>query len=137
MFSRRPRLVSSVLIFGLAVSCAATAGHHATPGPLEAARAFIVSFTRQHATNDRSVVDVVLANESPLRIASADRQTARVIAPVLYAYEVKGAVAVEPALMAISLRREGGTWRVVGWAWTGGATPVSNPASSAEFLPRG
>jgi hypothetical protein len=128
-----------LLAAALVVAGGATAAgrHRRPPGPLAAARAFVADFARQHRSQDASVVDVVLADAAPLQTARLEGRTAYVIAPVLYAYETGGAVAVEPARMEITLRLENGAWRVAGWAWASGSPPASDPAPRQEFLPPG
>jgi len=70
--------------------------------------------------------------------ARTDRDMAYVIAPVLYSYQRRGAVVVEPATMAISLRREGAGWRIAGWAWVGANPVPSEQATTASrYLPAG
>ena len=44
---------------------------------------------------------------------------AYVLAPVLYSYERRGAVVIEPGHDRISLRREASGWKVIGWGWAG------------------
>lgn len=125
----------AALAFG-AGATAAGRRVHAASGPLPAARAFIASFTRQQRPPDRSVVDIVPVDNAPLQ-ARIDRGTAMVIAPVLYSYEVKGAVVVEPARMAITLRRDQDGWRITGWAWAGGTGPQADQAAQMQFMPQG
>jgi len=70
--------------------------------------------------------------------ARTDRDMAYVIAPVLYSYQRRGAVVVEPATMAISLRREGAGWRVAGWAWAGAnPEPAEQATTASRYLPAG
>lgn len=120
---------------------AATRHAQSAPGPIAAARAFIANYVRQKSRPSAQVVDVVLVDEVPLQLvrgsARAERDTAQVIAPVLYSYEVKGAVVVQPARMAITLRKSEGGWRISGWAFAGGEPPVGEAAEQARFLPQG
>ena len=67
-----------------------------------------------------------------------DHNMAYVLAPVLYSYERRGAVVVEPAAMAISLRRAQGGWEVTGWAWAGANPRTAEQANAASpYLPAG
>lgn len=139
LMSCRPPRLPVLLAAALTLAGGATAAgrHRRPPGPLSAARAFIADFARQHRSQNASVVDVVLADAAPVQTARLDGRTAYVIAPVLYAYENRGAVAVEPARMAITLRLENGAWRVAGWAWAKGSPPASDSSPRQEFLPPG
>jgi hypothetical protein len=57
---------------------------------------------------------------------------------VLYSYQRRGAVVVEPATMAISLRREGAGWRITGWAWAGAnPEPAEQATTASRYLPSG
>jgi ketosteroid isomerase-like protein len=44
---------------------------------------------------------------------------AYVIVPATYTYKEKGKPMREPAQFAAALRKEGGAWKLTGWAWTG------------------
>lgn len=140
--------------------------HAARPAdPMPAVRKFIAGFTRREPTE--AVADISIVDEVPplqwrgpgafqawttaLQQAAGgagvtlhgsgrtDRDTAYVIAPVLYSYQTHGAVVVEPARMAISVRREGAGWRITGWAWAGTNPQSSQQATvtSVRFLPPG
>jgi len=133
--------------------------------PLPAVRNLLASFTQRQAAD--YMVDVNLVEEVPARTWSgpgafqawlaslkqaggteslatlhgsprADRDMAYVLAPVLYSYERRGAVVVEPATIAISLRREAAGWKVTGWAWAGANPKASEQANAASpYLPSG
>jgi hypothetical protein len=132
---------------------------------MAAVKTFIASFRREsaEAQTDINMVDEipVQAWQGPgafqawtnaLRLASdaaggppatlhgspqTDRDMAYVIAPVLYSYQTHGAVVVEPARMAISLRRIAAGWKITGWAWAGGNPQASEQAAVSRFLPAG
>ena len=125
----------AALAFGNGATAAGRRAHGAS-GPLPAARAFIANFAHHQRPSDQPVVDLVLVDDAPLQ-ARIDRGAAMVVAPVLYSYEVKGAVVVEPARMAITLRRDQDGWRITGWAWAGGSDPQADQATQMQFLPRG
>lgn len=142
--------------------------HHAfhIASPMSAVRKFISGFTQRQPAD--TLVDVSLVDEVPARqwsgpgafqawttslqqsagpgeihatlhgSARADRHMAYVIAPVLYSYQRRGAVVVEPATLAISLKRDPLGWRITGWAWAG-ANPQSSEQASAtsRYLPAG
>ena len=88
-----------------------------------------------------SLQQVVGPTEAPLTLRGstrADRGMAYVIAPVLFSYQTRGAVVVEPATLAISLRRERAGWKIVGWAWAGPNPQTSEQAAVAtRYLPAG
>jgi hypothetical protein len=142
--------------------------HHrqvVTSDPLPAVKTLLASFSHRQASD--YMVDVNLVDEVPARTWSgpgafqawsaslqqaggtesptllhasprADRDMAYVLAPVLYSYERRGAVVVEPATIAISLRREAGGWKVAGWAWAGANPRASEQANAASpYLPSG
>lgn len=135
-------------------------------GPLPAVKEFVASLTQKRPAD--VLVDISLVDEVPprewsgpgafeawttsLRLAGGgadsrvalhgsartDRDMAYVIAPVLYSYQRRGAVVVEPATMAISLRREGAGWRIAGWAWAGAnPEPAEQATTVSRFLPSG
>ncbi len=133
--------------------------------PLPAVKDLLASFSHRPASD--YMVDVNLVDEVPARTWSgpgafqawsaslqqaggtesptilhgsprADRDMAYVLAPVLYSYERRGAVVVEPATIAISLRREGAGWKVIGWGWAGANPRASEQANAASpYLPSG
>ncbi|HEY2482260.1 MAG TPA: hypothetical protein VGI30_08710, partial [Caulobacteraceae bacterium] len=127
--------------------------HIARSDPLPAVRDLLAGFTHQTADY---MVDVNLVEEVPARTWSGpgafqawstslqqaggaeslatlhssprtDRDMTYVLAPVLYSYERRGAVVIEPATIAISLRRQAAGWKVTGWAWAG-----SNPRAAEQ-----
>ncbi len=135
-------------------------------GPLPAVKEFVASLTQRRAAD--VLVDISLVDEVPprewsgpgafeawttsLRLAGGaaetrvtlhgsartDHDMAYVIAPVLYSYQRRGAVVVEPATMAISLRREGAGWRITGWAWAGAnPEPAEQATAVSRYLPPG
>ena len=138
----------------------------AQAGPLPAVKELVASLTQRRSGD--VLVDISLVDEVPprewsgpgafeawttsLRLAGGaaesrvalhgsartDRDMAYVIAPVLYSYQRRGAVVVEPATMAISLRREGAGWRVAGWAWAGAnPEPAEQATTASRYLPAG
>ena len=141
-----------------------TVRHH--PDPLVAVRKFVGTFTQRQPAD--TLVDVSLVDEVPPKSWSGpgafqawttslqqaagagesrammhgspltDRYMAYVIAPVLYSYQRRGAVVVEPATLAISLKRDALGWRITGWAWAG-VNPQSSEqtAASGRYLPSG
>jgi hypothetical protein len=156
--------VVAVALLGLTFEATGADRHgRRAAGPIEAARLFIANFLRGQAKPRQPVVDVVLVDEVPLQAwqgrgafaawsAALARGTedenasstapvgpesdkAYVIAPVLYSYEVKGAVVVTPARMAISLRHEATGWKITGWAWA--APNAAEADSRIQFLPQG
>jgi hypothetical protein len=131
--------------------------------PLPAVREFLATFTQRQAAE--GMVDVSLVEEVPPRTwsgpgalqawsvslqqaggvdssanlhasARADRGMAYVLAPVLYSYERRGAVVVQPAIIAISLHSEGAGWKISGWAWAG-ANPQASQQATGPYLPAG
>lgn len=135
-------------------------------GPLPAVKEFVASLTQRRPAD--VLVDISLVDEVPprewsgpgafeawttsLRLAGGaaesrvalhgsartDRDMAYVIAPVLYSYQRRGAVVVEPATMAISLRHEGAGWRITGWAWAGAnPEPAEQATTVSHYLPSG
>jgi hypothetical protein len=135
-------------------------------GPLPAVKEFVASLTQRRTAD--VLVDVSLVDEVPprewsgpgafeawttsLRLAGGtaesrvalhgssrtDRDMAYVIAPVLYSYQRRGAVVIQPATMAISLRREGAGWRITGWAWAGAnPEPAEQATAVSRYLPAG
>ncbi|HEY1448838.1 MAG TPA: hypothetical protein VGF33_09895 [Caulobacteraceae bacterium] len=141
------------------------APHH-RPDPLVAVRKFVTTFTQRQPADTQ--VDVSLVDEVPPRqwsgpgafqawttsiqqttggaetsvtlhgSARTDLHMAYVIAPVLYSYQRRGAVVVEPATLAISMKRDAYGWRITGWAWAG-VNPQSTEqtAATGRYLPSG
>jgi hypothetical protein len=133
--------------------------------PLPAVKDLLASFTQRQTADYR--VDVNLVEEVPARTWSGpgafqawttslqqaggaetlatlhgsprtDRDMTYVLAPVLYSYERRGAVVVEPATIAISLRRDTAGWKVTGWAWAGSKPRAAVEANAASpYLPSG
>jgi hypothetical protein len=136
------------------------------PDPIVAVRKFVTTFTQRQSADtlvDVSLVDEVpprqwsgpgafqawttslqqVANGAETRVtlhgsARTDLSMAYVIAPVLYSYQRRGAVVVEPATLAISLKRDAYGWRITGWAWAG-TNPQSSEQAAAigRYLPSG
>jgi ketosteroid isomerase-like protein len=60
-----------------------------------------------------------------LEVKNVSPTHAYLIFPAVYTYKQKGVPIVEKGHDAIVLHKEGGAWKVVSWAWTGG---VPKPA---------
>ncbi|MFC3071187.1 nuclear transport factor 2 family protein [Phenylobacterium soli] len=48
-------------------------------------------------------------------------ETAYAVVKATFSFKQKGKSMSEPAEMVAALRREGGGWKIAGWAWSGGA----------------
>jgi len=140
-----------------------TAHHLAVQAsPIPAVKEFLASLAQRRSAD--TLVDVNLVDEVPPRewsgpgafeawtrslqlaggaavtlhgSARTDQDMAYVIAPVLYSYQRRGAVVVQPATMAISLRREGPGWRIMGWAWAGANPDAVQATAASRYLPSG
>jgi hypothetical protein len=48
-----------------------------------------------------------------------DGDTAYVVTKVVFTYKLHGKPTVEPAQVASALAKQGGAWKITGWAWAG------------------
>jgi ketosteroid isomerase-like protein len=63
-------------------------------------------------TDEKVTLDAIVRDQ-------IDGDTAYVVAKVTFTYKLHGTPTIEHALLVSSLAKQGGVWKVNGWAWAG------------------
>jgi hypothetical protein len=66
----------------------------------------------------KGITEPAVSMEAPL-VNTIDGDTAYLVCPMTYTYNLKGIPMREPARMAMVLHKESGAWRFTAWTWTG------------------
>jgi hypothetical protein len=71
------------------------------------------TFSKAHGISDPAV------SLGPVDVKTVSATHAYLVYPAVYTYKQKGISTREPARMAFVVKKEGTTWKIVSWTWTG------------------